>query len=40
MEIELENGDKVLSKLIVGSDGKESSVKKIAGISSYGWSYQ
>lgn len=37
--VTLDNGDQYITRLLVGADGKESPVRKFAGIESRGWNY-
>ncbi len=37
--VELENGDHVTSRVLIGADGANSPVRKFAGIESRGWEY-
>jgi 2-polyprenyl-6-methoxyphenol hydroxylase-like FAD-dependent oxidoreductase len=39
MEVELESGKVLESRLVVGSDGNNSAVKRVMGIPTFGWSH-
>ncbi|KRX05739.1 hypothetical protein PPERSA_09879 [Pseudocohnilembus persalinus] len=39
IEVEFNNGKKITTDLIVGSEGRGSNVKKISKLETYGWSY-
>jgi len=40
IEVELDNGDVFRTRLLVGADGANSSVRQFAGIEKTGWSYE
>ena len=35
-----ENGEKIISKLVVGADGGKSIVRELSDISTFSWSYE
>lgn len=39
LQVELESGREIETQLLVGSDGNNSAVKKLAGIQTRGWSH-